>query len=56
MAEERCTCDYVELRPRLSMRVYDGTCAEHTPDSPDSWSKDPVDDVLTLAEWTALST
>lgn len=51
-----CTCDYVELRARLSMRVYDGTCPEHNQDSPDDYEKHPFDDQLTLAEWTSIST
>lgn len=55
MAEDACTCDYVELRPRLSMRVYDGTCAEHGPNSPVTYEKHPFESDMTLAEWQEMS-
>lgn len=53
---EECTCDWYELRARLSVRVYNPGCLEHGPSSPAAYEKHPFDSEMSLDEWTAMST
>lgn len=52
---DRCTCDWYELRARLSVRVYRPECLEHGPDSPADYEKHPFDSDMDLAEWQEMT-